>query len=58
MEFEDADRLFVIHAMKVTKQYYHLLEEGESKAVRLAALSDIVHEMQEVVKSDKELVSA
>ena len=30
----------------------------ESMAVRLAALSDIVHEMQVLVKNDKELVDA
>ena len=30
IEDEEADRLYVIHAMKVTKQYYYLLEEGEA----------------------------
>jgi hypothetical protein len=30
----------------------------ESMAVRLAALSDIVHEMQTIVKNDKDLISA
>ena len=30
----------------------------ESMAVRLAALSEIVHEMQVMVKNDKELVEA
>ena len=30
----------------------------ESMAVRLAALSDIVHEMQDIAKNDKELVNA
>jgi len=30
----------------------------ESMAVRLAALSDIVHEMQAIVKNDKELIGA
>jgi hypothetical protein len=30
----------------------------ESMAVRLAALSDIVHEMQTEVKNDKELIDA
>jgi len=30
----------------------------ESMAVRLAALSDIVHEMQVLVQNDKELVDA
>jgi hypothetical protein len=30
----------------------------ESMAVRLAALSDIVHELQMVVKNDKELSAA
>ncbi|MDR1948107.1 MAG: hypothetical protein LBQ38_01825 [Spirochaetaceae bacterium] len=30
----------------------------ESMAVRLAALSDIVHEMQTAVKTDKELIKA
>ena len=30
----------------------------ESMAVRLAALSDIVHEMQELLQNDKELIGA
>jgi hypothetical protein len=30
----------------------------ESMAVRLAALSDIVHEMQTIVKNDKDLAGA
>ena len=30
----------------------------ESMAVRLAALSEIVHEMQALVKNDKELIGA
>jgi len=29
----------------------------ESMEVRVAALSDIVHEMQDIIKNDKELVS-
>ena len=28
IEDEEADRMYVIHAMKITKQYYYLLEEG------------------------------
>ena len=28
IEDEEANRLYVIHAMKITKQYYYLLEEG------------------------------
>ena len=28
IEDEEADRLYVIHAMKISKQYYYLLEEG------------------------------
>jgi hypothetical protein len=30
IEDEEADRLYVIHAMKITKQYFYLLEEGRS----------------------------
>jgi hypothetical protein len=30
----------------------------ESMAVRLAALSEIVHEMQDMVQNDKELIGA
>jgi hypothetical protein len=29
IEDEEENRMYVIHAMKITKQYYHLLEEGE-----------------------------
>ena len=28
IEDEETDCMYVIHAMKITKQYYHLLEEG------------------------------
>ena len=28
IEDEEMDRMYVIHAMKITKQYYCLLEEG------------------------------
>ena len=28
IEDEETDRVYVIHAMKITKQYYYLLEEG------------------------------
>ena len=28
IEDEEKDRMYVIHAMKITKQYYYLLEEG------------------------------
>jgi hypothetical protein len=37
---------------------YRQATKRETMAVRLAALSAIVHEMQEIVKTDKELVSA
>ena len=37
---------------------YRQATKRESMAVRLAALSDIVHEMQELVKNDKELIGA
>ena len=30
IEDEEADIMYVIHAMQITKQYYHLLEEGGS----------------------------
>jgi hypothetical protein len=29
IEDEEVNRMYVIHAMKITKQYYYLLEEGE-----------------------------
>ncbi|MCL2192795.1 MAG: hypothetical protein FWB78_05315 [Treponema sp.] len=37
---------------------YRPATKRESMAVRLAALSDIVHEMQVMVQNDKELVGA
>jgi hypothetical protein len=29
IEDEEKNRMYVIHAMKITRQYYYLLEEGE-----------------------------
>ena len=40
----------------VAKGEYRQATKRESMAVRLAALSDIVHEMQELVQNDKELI--
>ena len=40
------------------KGEYRQATKRESMAVRLAALSDIVHEMQEKVDTDKEFVGA
>ena len=37
---------------------YRKATKKESMAVRLAALSEIVHEMQVLVKNDKELIDA
>ena len=37
---------------------YRQATKRESMAVRLAALSDIVHEMQEMVQNDKEWIGA
>ena len=42
----------------VEKGNYRQATKRESMEVRLAALSNIVHEMQEIVQNDKELVSA
>ena len=41
----------------VEKGTYRPATKRESMAVRLAALSDIVHEMQVLVKTDKELIN-
>jgi len=45
-------------AAAVEKGAFRPATKRESMAVRLAALSDIVHEMQVLVQSDKELVDA
>ena len=37
---------------------YRQATKRETMEVRLVALSNIVHEMQEIVQNDKELVSA
>ena len=37
---------------------FRLATKRESMAVRLAALSDIVHEMQVLIQNDKELINA
>ncbi|MDR0495582.1 MAG: hypothetical protein LBG95_08165 [Treponema sp.] len=42
----------------VAKGEYRQATKKESMAVRLAALSKIVHTMQEKVENDKELVEA
>jgi len=42
----------------VEKGTFHTATKRESMAVRLAALSEIVHEMQILVQSDKELIRA
>jgi len=55
-----------INAEEVVNHVVDAIEHGtfrqatkrESMAVRLAALSEIVHEMQTLVKNDKELVDA
>jgi len=42
----------------IEKKAYRPATKRESMAVRLAALSEIVHEMQILIKKDKELVNA
>ena len=42
----------------VEKGTYRPATKRESMAVRLAALSEIVHDMQNLIKNDKELVNA
>ena len=42
----------------VEQRTYRQATKRESMAVRLAALSDIVHELQVIVQNDKELLSA
>jgi len=42
----------------VEQETYRPATKRESMAVRLAALSEIVHEMQVIVKSDKKLMRA
>jgi hypothetical protein len=90
LEEIERNRLVVIHAMRLQKRYYHLLQgdahmnydeidvekevqavhdamergafrpatKKENMALRLAALSAIVRQMQAVVESDTELVNA
>ena len=42
----------------VEQEAYRLSTKRESMVVRLAALSEIVHEMQTLVQNDKELINA
>ena len=51
---EEVDRVVVA----VEQGNFRPATKKESMAVRLAALSEIVHEMQVMVKNDKELVEA
>jgi len=46
----------VVDAVK--REAYRLATKRESMVVRLAALSEIVHEMQVLVQNDKELIKA
>jgi hypothetical protein len=45
-------------ASAVEKGNYRQATKKETMEVRLAALSAIVHEMQDMVKNDKELIGA
>ena len=47
---------FVVSA--VEHGSFRMATKRESMAVRLAALSEIVREMQDIVKNDKELIGA
>jgi len=42
----------------VEQKNYRKATKRESMEVRIAALSNIVHEMQEMVQNDKELINA
>jgi len=42
----------------VEQRNFRQATKKESMEVRLAALSNIVHDMQEIVKNDKELINA
>jgi hypothetical protein len=54
----NVDEVLESAASAVKQGNYRKATKKESMAVRLAALSAIVHEMQIIVQNDKELVHA
>jgi len=54
----DVDKIVDEVVNAVEHGNYRKATNKESMAVRLAALSAIVHEMQEIVEHDRELVNA
>ena len=57
MNYDDinVDEILESVASSVEQRNYRKATKKESMAVRLAALSAIVHEMQDIIKNDKEL---
>ena len=60
MNYDDinVDEVLKSVAVAVEQGNYRKATKKESMEVRLAALSAIVHEMQDTVKKDKELIHA
>ena len=60
MDYDKIDVDAVVNAMvnAVERGETRPATKQESMTVRLAALSEIVHEMQTLVKNDKELLNA
>ncbi|GBU29560.1 hypothetical protein R84B8_03133 [Treponema sp. R8-4-B8] len=60
MNYDEIDVEHIVNEVgaAVEKGNYRQATKKETMAVRLAALSEIVHEMQVLVKNDKELVGA
>ena len=53
----NVDEVLKSAASAVEQGNYRKATKKESMAVRLAALSAIVHEMQDIIQKDKELIN-
>ena len=54
----DVDKIVNEVSVAVAQGNYRKATKKESMEVRLAAISEIVHEMQDSIKNDKELIDA
>ena len=54
----DVDQIVNEVSVAVAQGNYRKATKKESMEVRLAAISEIVHEMQDSIKNDKELIDA
>jgi len=54
----NVDEVLESVAYAIEQGNYRKATKKESMEVRLAALSAIVHEMQEIIQNDKELIQA